>query len=134
MEQLVVESAPLQAFLQDACGFDLRKAVYKQSLYESYKAWSKDQDADRVLMSAADFARELQAAASQISSKRPSIATRSRERIRSFPHHLMERSRSSDRKHGLASIAVKTINSAVRNIRARMSKARRRGAGNLRYC
>lgn len=72
MEQLVVESAPLQSFLQDVCGFDPRKAVYKQSLYEHFKAWSKVQDSDRVLLSAADFSRELQAAASQITSKRPS--------------------------------------------------------------
>lgn len=72
MEQLLTESAPLQSFLQDACGFDPRKGVYKQSLYEKYKSWSKDHDSDRGLLSVVDFARELQAAASHISLKRAS--------------------------------------------------------------
>lgn len=71
MEQLVTESAPLQSFLQDVCGFDPRKGVYKQSLFETYKTWAKDHDSDRAVLSVADFARELQAAASQISLKRP---------------------------------------------------------------
>ena len=37
MEQLQVESAPLQSFIQDACALDPRKGVYKVSLYEGYQ-------------------------------------------------------------------------------------------------
>lgn len=72
MEQLLMESAPLQSYLQDACIFDPTKGVYKQSLYENYKKWSKGQDSDRPLLSVADFTRELMTAASQISLKRAS--------------------------------------------------------------
>lgn len=72
MEQLTLESAPLQSYLHDACVFDPRHGVYKLSLYEHYKAWSKEHDPDRPLLSVADFTREMMTAASHISIKRAS--------------------------------------------------------------
>lgn len=72
MEQLTMESAPLQAYLHDACIFDGRKATYKPSLYEHHKAWSKVQDSERPLLSVADFGRELMTAAPTITAKRAS--------------------------------------------------------------
>jgi putative DNA primase/helicase len=72
MEQLTMESAPLQSFLHDLCTFDVRKAIYKPSLYEHYKTWSKVQDSERAILSVADFGRELMTAAPQVSAKRTS--------------------------------------------------------------
>lgn len=76
MEQLTMESAPLQTYLHDACIFDPRKGVYKQSLYESYKKWSKGHDSDRPLLSVADFGRELMTASPHITAKRASNRNR----------------------------------------------------------
>lgn len=72
MEQLHIESAPLQSFIEDQCVLDPRKATYKQSLFERYKSWTKANDPDRPLLTKGDFNRELMTAASQVSSKRPS--------------------------------------------------------------
>jgi P4 family phage/plasmid primase-like protien len=72
MGQLLYESAPLQSFVQDACVLDPRKGVLKQSLHERYKEWKKANDPDGLLLSAADFTRELQAAVSHLAVKRAS--------------------------------------------------------------
>jgi len=72
MEQLQAESAPLQSFIQEACALDPRKGVYKLSMYERYKTWKKDHDSESPLLSTGDFNRELQTAASQLTSKRAS--------------------------------------------------------------
>jgi putative DNA primase/helicase len=72
MDQLQYESAPLQAFIQEVCGLDPRKGVYKQSLYEAYKKWHRDAKSDQPQLSTSDFNAQLMSAASQIVSKRPS--------------------------------------------------------------
>jgi P4 family phage/plasmid primase-like protien len=72
MEQLHLESAPLQSFIQEQCILDPYKAVYKQSLYECYKSWMKSNDPDRPLLTKSDFKRELMSAASQVMPKRTS--------------------------------------------------------------
>ena len=47
MDQLNFESAPLQAFIQDVCILDPRKAVYQHSLYKRYNDWCKLYKLDR---------------------------------------------------------------------------------------
>jgi len=71
MDQLQIESAPLQAFIREACVLDPRKGVYKQSLYESYKAWMKANDPERPPLEKGDFNRELMTAVSHVTAKRP---------------------------------------------------------------
>ena len=72
MELLQFESAPLQSFVEEVCILDPRRAVYKQSLYELYKAWSKANDLEHKLLSSADFNGQLMAAVPQIVGKRAS--------------------------------------------------------------
>ncbi len=71
MDQLMFSSAPLQAFIEEACILDLRKAVYKTSLYDRYKAWTKANDLEHKGLSKADFNTELMNTVPHLIERRP---------------------------------------------------------------
>jgi len=59
LDQLKMESAPLQDFVDDCCMIEARKGCQSQALYAVYEAWHKQNRRGEELLSEEVFAKEL---------------------------------------------------------------------------
>jgi phage/plasmid-associated DNA primase len=79
LDQLMAESAPLQAFIEQCCDVDLKKGVQKTALYDLYRGWMRSESPDAELLSDGQFATELRSAVHSIAKDR---ATKPNQRER----------------------------------------------------